>query len=269
MGLSFRVWALVERLFATSFNTLHPILALMGHRPPCSSSDTKIALEFFHRRPQVEFERPRSRVLHMEFASRSQRSLRVTTAWALRDRAHSPQPRCIDLSINNNVGHMDACGPNSRASDCANARSPNLPTARHANRAPPRRDLSRRQQDSPTSARDMAVGLAGRQETRQSSWPSNTARTARGHFEDATQLEGARVVNKDSGAPSWSRTCAKAAATDAGLAHRWQWTGRPPVLLDLCLDRGEFVFAPGHQSHREPSRANRRATATPQSLDLH
>src|SRR5438093_6182153 len=34
MGLSFRVGTLVERLFATSFNTLHPILALMGHDPP-------------------------------------------------------------------------------------------------------------------------------------------------------------------------------------------------------------------------------------------
>src|SRR5205809_2758962 len=33
MGLSFRVWTLVERLFATSFNTLHPILALMGLGP--------------------------------------------------------------------------------------------------------------------------------------------------------------------------------------------------------------------------------------------
>src|SRR6266446_2885272 len=33
MGLSFRVWTLVERLFATSFNTLHPILALMGLHP--------------------------------------------------------------------------------------------------------------------------------------------------------------------------------------------------------------------------------------------
>src|SRR5437870_4362457 len=38
MGLSFRVWALVERLFATSFNTLHPILALMGFHPRLSAS---------------------------------------------------------------------------------------------------------------------------------------------------------------------------------------------------------------------------------------
>src|SRR5205809_4930939 len=37
MGLSFRVWTLVERLFATSFNTLHPILALMGQCPPGGS----------------------------------------------------------------------------------------------------------------------------------------------------------------------------------------------------------------------------------------
>src|SRR6059058_622538 len=34
MGLSFRGVTLVERLFATSFNTLHPILALMGQCPP-------------------------------------------------------------------------------------------------------------------------------------------------------------------------------------------------------------------------------------------
>src|SRR5712691_8612981 len=47
MGLSFRVVTLVERLFATSFNTLHPILALMGCNPRLSASRPSGACPLF------------------------------------------------------------------------------------------------------------------------------------------------------------------------------------------------------------------------------
>ena len=87
-----------------------------------------------------------------------------------------------------------------------------------------------------------------------------------GHFEDATQLEGARVIDKD------LRSAQLVPHLRKGRSYRGRigriggnGQGRPPVLLDLRLDRGEFVFAPGHQSHREAFARKPAGGCSPQS----